>query len=79
MPFTYRSAWRLAQEECSDIRQAKAQLRQGTRPSKKVTDKRDVKQYLKVCTLARDGLLIVRREAPFSAATECTVVYCYVL
>ena len=43
MPFTSRAAWRLAQEECADIRQAKAQLKQGTRPSKKVTDKRDVK------------------------------------
>ena len=74
MPFTSRAVWRLAQEECSDIRQAKAQLRQGTRPSKKVTDKRDVKQYLKVCTLARDGLLVVRRDEPFMAATECTVV-----
>ena len=74
MPFKSRAAWRLAQEGCFDIRQDKAQLRQNTRPSKKVTDKRDVKQYLKVCTLACDGLLIVRRGKPFMAATECTVI-----
>ena len=74
MPFISRAAWRLAQEECADNRQAKAQLKQGTRPSKKVTDKRDVKQYLKVCTLARDGLLIVKRDEPFMATIECTVV-----
>ena len=64
----------MAQDECSDCRQAKAQLKQGTRPSKKVTDRRDLKQYLRCCTLARDGLLIVRREEPFMATTERIVV-----
>ena len=74
VPYTSRSAWRMAQDECSDCRQAKAQLKQGTRPSKKVTDRRDLKQYLRCCTLARDGLLIVRREEPFMATAERIVV-----
>ena len=74
VPYTSRPAWRMAQDECSDCRQAKAQLKQGTRPSKKVTDRRDLKQYLRCCTLARDGLLIVRREEPFMATTEQIVV-----
>ena len=74
VPFTSRSAWNSAQEECQDIRQTKAQLRQGTRPSKKVTNKKDVKLYLKSCTLARDGLLIVKRSEPFMPPLECIVI-----
>ena len=74
VPYTSRAAWRMAQDECIDCRQAKAQLKQGTRPSKKVTDRRDLKQYLRYCTLARDGLLIVRKEEPFMATVERIVV-----
>ena len=71
IPFTSRSAWRSAQEECPDIRQAKAQLRQGTYPSKKVTNRRDVKRYLQTCTISRDGLLVVKRPEKYAATLEC--------
>ena len=74
IPFTTRSAWRTAQEECPDIRQAKAQLRQGTYPSKKVTNRRDVKRYLQTCTISRDGLLTVKRSEKYAPTLECIVI-----
>lgn len=60
LPFTNRLAWLDLQADCSDLRRTRAHLRQGTRPSKKLTDIRDVKQYLNVATVAKDGLLVVR-------------------
>ena len=74
LPFTSRSAWLAIQSECSDLRRTGAHLRQGTRPSKKLTNVRDVKRYLNVATLSRDGLLVVRRHTPLAASTECIVV-----
>ena len=38
LPFTTRSTWRTIQSECPDLRRTCAHLRQGTRPSKKITD-----------------------------------------
>ena len=39
-----------------------------------MTNIKDVKPYSNVCTLGRDGLLIVRRDQPLAAACECIVV-----
>ena len=74
LPFTSRGAWLSIQSECSDIRRTVAHLRQGTRPSKKLTNIRDVKRYLNVSTLATDGLLVVKRNLPFTPCRDCTVV-----
>ena len=74
LPFTNRSAWLAIQTECADLRRACAHLRQGTRPSKKLTNIRDVKRYLNVATIAKDGLLVVRRNTPLAASTDCIVV-----
>ena len=74
LPFTSRSAWRSIQSECSDLRRTHAHLLQGTRPSKKLTDIKDVKRYLRVATVARDGLLVVRREVPLLSPRECIIV-----
>ena len=74
LPYTNRLTWIAAQSECHEIRRTIAHLKQGTRPSKKVTNIKDVKRYLRNCTVSRDGLLVVRREEPFSAAKECIVV-----
>ena len=57
MPFTSRVAWYQSQHECPDLRRTHAHLTQGTRPSKKDTNIRDVKRYLKEVTLAGDGLI----------------------
>ena len=49
-------------------------LKQGTRPSKKLTNIRDVKRYLNGTTLSRDGLLVVRRDEPFAPSRECIII-----
>ncbi|XP_071110370.1 uncharacterized protein [Haliotis cracherodii] len=74
LPFTSRSAWRSLQEECQDLRRTHAHLLQGTRPSKKVTNIRDVKRYLNTATISKDGLLVVRKSEPLGSPRECIVV-----
>ena len=74
LPFTNRPAWLSTQANCPDICRTISQLKQGTRPTKKSTNIKDVKRYLRSCSLSRDGLLVVRKEQPFEATTECIVV-----
>ena len=74
LPFTSRAAWLSIQSECADLRRTRAHLRQGTRPSKKTTNVKDVKRYLSVATIAKDGLLVVKRDEPLSPTRECIVV-----
>ena len=74
LPFTTRSTWITTQSECPDIRRAIAQLKQGTRPSKKQTTIKDVKRYLRYCSVSRDNLLVVKREEPFVPVSERIVV-----
>ncbi|KAK3096607.1 hypothetical protein FSP39_001634 [Pinctada imbricata] len=74
LPFTTRSAWNAIQTECSDLRRTAAHLKQGTRPSKKLTDVKDVKRYLQVASIAKDGILIVKRDIPFMPSRELIVV-----
>ena len=74
LPFTSRHAWGKIQSECPALRRTHAHLLQGTRPSKKLTDIRDVKRYLQVATITRDGLLVVRQERPFLPQQERIIV-----
>ena len=74
LPFTTRSAWYEVQAECPDLRRTHAHLKQGTRPSKKATNINDVKRYLNVASIAKDGLLVVPRTDPLSPITELIVV-----
>jgi hypothetical protein len=74
LPFTSRSAWTSVQQECPDMRRCHAHLTQGTRPSKKATNVKDVKRYLQVASVAKDGLLVVHRDQPLSPTRECTIV-----
>ena len=74
LPFTSRTAWLAIQAECADLRRTRAHLQQGTRPSKKLTNIKDVKRYLNVATIAKDGLLIVRRDEPLVPSRECIIV-----
>ena len=74
LPFTSRTAWLTTQAECPDLRRTRAHLQQGTRPSKKLTNLRDVKRYLNVATIAKDGLLVVRRDEPLAPTRECIIV-----
>ena len=70
LPFTSRSAWLTIQAECQDLRRTHAHLKQGTRPSKKITNAKDVKRYLNVASIARDGMLVVRRNDPLSESAS---------
>ena len=74
LPFTSRSAWLDIQSACPDLRRTVAHLRQGTRPSKKSKSLKDVKRYLNVSSLGRDGLLVVRKNDPMVPLTELIVV-----
>lgn len=74
LPFTNRSAWLGIQADCQDLRRTHSHLTQGTRPSKKVTNAKDVKRYLNVASIARDGLLVVQRNDPLSPTRECIIV-----
>ena len=66
LPFTSRPAWFNVQNECPDVWHVCAHLKQGTRPSKKLTNIRDVKSYLSVTSISKDGLLIVQLQQPLS-------------
>ena len=74
LSFTSRSARVAVQSECPDLRLTHAHLVQGTRPSKKHTNIKDVKRYLQVASVADDGLLVVRRHEPLSPSRECIIV-----
>ena len=74
LPFTSRQAWLTTQSECHDLRRTRAQLMQGTRPSRKDTTAKSVKRYLNKVDLAHDGLIIVKQSDNFSTARELTVV-----
>ena len=74
LPFTNRPAWLAVQSECPDLRRTHAHLVQGTRPSKKLTNIKDVKRYFQVASVADDGLLVVRRHEPLSPSKECIIV-----
>ena len=74
MPFTNRQTWLSLQSECPDLRRTQSHLKQGTRPSKKITNVRDVKRYLNVASIARDGLLVVKRDIPLSNSHECIII-----
>jgi len=73
-PFSNRPAWMSLQSDCSELRRTRAHLTQGTRPSRKVTNARNVKRYLNVVTLSHDGLLVVRNNNPLAPPSELIVV-----
>ena len=74
LPFTTKSAWLAIQTDCPDLRRTHAHLKQGTRPSTKTTNIKDVKRYLSVASTARDGMLVVRRRDPLVPSAELIIV-----
>ena len=74
LPFTTRSAWLAIQTDCPDLRRTHYHLRQGTRPSKKTINIKDVKRYLSVAYFARDGMLVVRLNDPLVPSAELIIV-----
>ena len=74
LPFTTRSAWLAIQTDCPDFRRTHAHLKQGTRPSKKTTNIKDITRYVSVASIARDGMLVERRNDPLVPSTELIIV-----
>ena len=74
MPFITRSTWLTTQSECGDLRRTHAHLSQGTRPSKKATNIKDIKRYLNVASISKDGMLIVKQTDPLAACRERIIV-----
>ena len=72
LPFS--TSWLQIQSDCPDLRRVRAHLKQGTRPSKKLTNVRDVKRYLTCTSIAKDGVLVVMRSQPFVLVIEAIVV-----
>ena len=56
------------------MRRTHAHLKQGTRPSKKLTNIKDVKRYLSVASIAKDELLVVGCCDPFVPSSELIIV-----
>ena len=74
LPFTCRPAWFSVQNECPDLRHVCAHLKQSTHPSKKLTNIRDVKCYLNITSISKDGLLVVQHHQPLSCPIELIVL-----
>jgi len=73
LPFTSRSAWAAIQMECPDLRRVCSHLRQGTRPSRKLTNVKDIKRYLNSVLISRDGLLVVQSKNPYSVQERIVI------
>lgn len=74
LPYSNRATWIEIQADCPDLRRTRAHLLQGTRPSKKLTKIRDVKRYLNIATLAKDGLLVVQRTEPLNSSQDRIII-----
>ena len=74
IPFASRKAWIDTQHECRDLRRTRAQLLQGTRPTKKETTIRSIKRYLNTVEIAHDGLIVVKHPSKLSQVKELIVV-----
>ena len=74
MPFTNINAWKSAQHDCYDLRRTYAHLTQGTQPSKKTRNIRDIRRYLQKCSVSNQRLIIVRKPDPFRNQRDLIVV-----
>ena len=74
LPFSTRSAWLQIQSDCPDLRRVHAHVKQGTHPSKKLTNVCDIKRYLNSTSIAKGGVLVVKRSQPFFPVIEAIVV-----
>jgi len=64
LPFLNKVAWRLAQHECADFRRTFAHLTQGTRPSRKSRNLKNLRRYLNVASVDDQGLIVVHKQDP---------------
>ena len=74
MPYKNTSAWKSAQHQCPDLRRAYAHLTQGTRPLRKSRNLRQLRRYLNVATVDRQGLIVVSKTDLFIVIRNLIVV-----
>ena len=74
MPFLNRNAWRSVQHDCADLRRTYAHLKNGTSPSRKTRNLKNVRRYLSIATLENDGLIVVHKDIPFKQQHSLVVI-----
>ena len=79
MPYLSPHAWKQVQQDCGDLRRVYAHLANGSRPQKRPASHRsrkesDLRKYLGIVTIGRDGLLVVKKNVPFAPNTQLIVV-----
>ena len=78
VPFSSRSGWLELQISDRTLRRTAANLKQGTKPGRKETRIKDVKRYLLVAKLSKDGLLISPHYSSYGRTERIIVPRCYV-
>ena len=79
MPYLNATAWKSVQHDCQVLRRAYAHLTQGTRPTKKIKNVKDLRRFLQVATVEENGLLVVRKSDPFVNQRNLIIVPCSIL
>ena len=74
VPFASPKAWLQIQLNCSTVQLARKHLQQGTQPLKKQRNLRDVKQLIRLCSVTRDGLLVVNKNFTTFQPTQEQIV-----
>ena len=69
------AGWRDIQQTCPDLRRAHALLTaEGSKLSPKVKGARDLRSYLRECTVNKEGLLVVKKPISFQATPAELIV-----
>ena len=74
IPFASPSAWLGMQLNCPNIQLARKHLQQGTRPLKKQRNVKDIRHLLRVASINRDGLVVVRKSNILQADIDLIVI-----
>lgn len=75
IPFSNPAAWLQIQLNCPIVQLARKHIQEGTRPLKKLKNIRETKQLIRVCSVSRQGLLIVKgKDSPFHFSNDLTVI-----
>ena len=74
MPYTTGNTWKNIQQNCNVLRRVYSHLTQGTRPTKKMSNIKNVKRYLQVSTIGPEGVLVVNKPEPFTGNRQLIVV-----
>lgn len=75
MPYSNKNTWKHVQDECPDLRKVKQFKNQGTTPSRKAKNLKNVRRYISAGTLlSHDNLLVLPTSSPLGPVIERIVV-----